>query len=477
MSLRKIDENITVPNLADFQAAAPKWESIQCRLVTPMYGGGVKSAEPDIQQPIRVTAIRGQLRFWWRLLASQKVFRLPENLNIRQAEFALWGGMNDGDESGKASAVLLRVSNILFEKGNTWHKQSATAPYTEYAPRMSDILNYVLFPARDTDICLLKPKFSWQLEWHIDKNAPIFWRTEKKDGKEKRIKFSDETYQELSKQVIETLRWWTTFGGMGARTRRGCGAFAVEKSTLPEIVKPISLDEIQAANCQLVTVDRNNIIKEWEQEQEKSQSKKKKSKWEKDDAMFAWEFAVKRLRDFRQGVNVGRNEPSDEAKAAGKPAGRSRWTEPDAIRRITIGEQKYRGKHIPKQNGSNQFPRGMFGMPIIFHFPPFERVNGQFVPTHEPQDTSLQPVGKERMASPVIIRPILQNGQWKAAALLLPHDFSNLKVELKIEKNDKKTVVLLDKDKANEIKPIAGNGGRDPLSAFMNYFANPTKQD
>lgn len=440
MSLRKIDENITVPNLADFQAAAPKWESIQCRLVTPMYGGGVKSAEPDIQQPIRVTAIRGQLRFWWRLLASQKVFRLPENLNIRQAEFALWGGMNDGDESGKASAVLLRVNNVLFENRNTWHEQSATEPYTEYAPRMSDILNYVLFPARGTDICLLKPKFSWQLEWHIDKNAPIFWHTEKKDGKEKRIQFLDETYQELSKQVIETLRWWTTFGGMGARTRRGCGAFVVEKSTLPEIEKPISATEMTDAGCRLAI-----------------------AKNETKDALTAWKIAVQRLRDFRQGVNVGRNEPSDEARAAGKPAGRSRWTEPDAIRRLI---DKYPAKHKPEHEGGNQFPRGMFGMPIIFHFGDRE----------EPSDTSLQPVDKERMASPVIIRPILQNGQWKAAALLLPHDFSNLEVELKIEKNNKKPVVLLDKGKANDIKPIAGNGGRDPLSAFMNYFANPTTQ-
>lgn len=465
MSLRKIDIEVPVFNKEtrtikiddsslEISAIAREWESIQCRLVTPMYGGGVKSAEPDIQRPIRVTAIRGQLRFWWRLLASQKVFKLPENLNIRQAEFALWGGMNDGDESGKASAVLLRVNNVLFEGKNTTdkNKKSEIAPYTDYAPRMSDILNYVLFPARGTDIHLLKPEFSWQLEWHIDKNAPVFWRTEKKDSKEKRIEFLDETYQELNKQVIETLRWWTTFGGLGARTRRGCGAFIVEQSTRPEIVRPIVEVDIKKAGCQFAITTDNapNAIK-------------------------AWEIAVKRLRDFRQGVGVGRNPPSKEAQAARKPAGCSRWTEPDAIRRITIGEQQYRGKHTPKHNGGNQFPRGMFGMPIIFHFPPFEKVNGQRVPTYEPQDTSLQPVGKERMASPVIIRPILQNGQWKAAALLLPHDFSNLQVELKKGNNQKEAVVLLNENTINKIQPITDNGGGDPLSAFMKYFANPTK--
>lgn len=471
MSLRKIDIEVPVFNKEtrtikiddyslEISAIAREWESIQCCLVTPMYGGGVKSAEPDIQQPIRVTAIRGQLRFWWRLLAAQKVFKLPENLNIRQAEFALWGGMNDGDESGKASAVFLRIKQFSSPKKIAYFNKWDNDKKTRLRNRNKELLpnSYVLF-AMDSEeesnkTFLIDKGLTWDLEWYLDRNADIFWSKKKENGKEIRDQFLTEKYQATLSQVIETLRWWTTFGGMGARTRRGCGAFVVEKSTQPEIQKAISIDEIQAANCKLSVANPNS-----------------------NDAMVAWELAVKRLRDFRQGVNVGRNEPSDEAKAAGKPAGRSRWTEPDAIRRITIGEQKYRGKHIPKQNGSNQFPRGMFGMPIIFHFPPFERVNGQFVPTHEPQDTSLQPVGKERMASPVIIRPILQNGQWKAAALLLPHDFSNLKVELKIEKNDKKPVVLLDKDKANEIKPIAGNGGRDPLSAFMNYFANPTKQD
>ena len=34
-------------------------------LMTPMYGGGVAPSEVDRTMPIRPTAIRGQLRFWW----------------------------------------------------------------------------------------------------------------------------------------------------------------------------------------------------------------------------------------------------------------------------------------------------------------------------------------------------------------------------------------------------------------------------
>lgn len=405
MTLRKIDEHIELPDLASFQAAHNKykWESIDCHLVTPIYGGGVKSATPDDKQPVRVAAIRGQLRFWWRLLAQHKwKLSVSELSELRKQEFALWGGMNDGDENGKASLVFLRVKNVKFA-----NEKSKVEPYTKYVPTFSSILNYVLFPARpvqqtDPVTHLLSPDLTWTLEWRVD---------------EKRISDAQK------EQVIETLRWWVNFGGIGARTRRGCGAFIAKQSTQSEILKPISADEIQAAQCQLATVNANN-------------------------AMTAWEIAVKKLRDFRQGVNVGRNPSSN-----GGFAGRSRWTEPDAIRRLT---NRHSSLHAPEHRAGNQFPRGMFGMPIIFHF----------VGNEEPQDTSLQPVGKERMSSPVIIRPIQQNGQWQAAALLLPHDFSQLRVELK----QVQEVTLFDKNKVNEIKPIHDNGGTNPLDAFMAYF-------
>jgi hypothetical protein len=37
-------------------------------IVTPMFGGGAKAGIVDEKMPIRVTEIRGHLRFWWRLL-------------------------------------------------------------------------------------------------------------------------------------------------------------------------------------------------------------------------------------------------------------------------------------------------------------------------------------------------------------------------------------------------------------------------
>ena len=225
------------------------------------------------------------------------------------------------------------------------------------------------------------------------------------------------------------------FGGVGARTRRGCGAFIVETCSVEEIMQPISVEEAQEAGCRLVMCQETGSAKN------------------------AWKEAVIRLRDFRQKPDVGRNLPSEQAKREKKPAGRSRWSEPDAIRRIT---NRHAANHQPEHPAGNIFPRGMFGMPIIFHF-----VGGG-----EPADMQLLPKGKERMASPIIIRPIWQGReQWVAGALLLPTDgLFDLPVELKGTRTT--PVTVWDSQKAADIPPIQQNGGgnSNPLDAFLNYF-------
>ena len=98
-----------------------RWHSIQCQLLTPLYGGGVESATVDQRMPIRVSAIRGQLRIWWRLLAKHK-WKLGDDDAIRKAEFALWGGMG---KEAHASEVFLKVSDVQL---------SEVVSYQDYVP-------------------------------------------------------------------------------------------------------------------------------------------------------------------------------------------------------------------------------------------------------------------------------------------------------------------------------------------------------
>ena len=375
------------------------WQEIYCELVTPLHGGGVVARESDEKLPVRVTAIRGQLRFWWRLLAYQK-WNLSGK-RLREAEFRLWGGIG---EEAAASLVFLRVQiqNKLQE-----------ASLSDYAGP----LGYALFTVRATkelpEMRLGKEGLRWIVQWRLSEKA-------------------NETDKQ---QVLETLRWWVNFGGVGARTRRGCGAFVVKDSSNPVFKQPLSVDEVMQAGCKLVLRPSTNC------------------------ALKAWKEAVQRLRDFRQGKEVGRN-PSSDIK---KPAGRSRWSEPDEIRRIT---RTHSDRHKPEHPAGDLFARGVFGMPIIFHF-----VGGD-----EPADTTLQPKCKERMASPLIIRPVWDGkGGFQAAALSLPLDkVLNVSVEL-LEKKQKKgsghSVTLWSESKARQIRPLSENGGGNPIDAFLNYFA------
>ena len=72
-----------------------------------MFGGGVTAGEVDPEMPIRASALRGQLRFWWRLLYGAD--KEPAKLFV--AESALWGGISS--EGPRVSQVTLQVRQTM----------------------------------------------------------------------------------------------------------------------------------------------------------------------------------------------------------------------------------------------------------------------------------------------------------------------------------------------------------------------------
>lgn len=78
----------------------------QIRLITPMFGGGVSPRVNDVSFPVRPTAIRGQLQFWWRATVGAW-FATPDEL--RAAESAVWG------DTTRASRVQVRVADVQAE--------------------------------------------------------------------------------------------------------------------------------------------------------------------------------------------------------------------------------------------------------------------------------------------------------------------------------------------------------------------------
>lgn len=156
-----------------------------------------------------------------------------------------------------------------------------------------------------------------------------------------------------------------TFGGLGARTRRGAGTLHCDKYAY--------------------TWDSNNILgdgsaRPWPVlKGGRVVIGTQRLPWNE-----CWALVVNLLRDFRQ----------DRAG----PRGRSKWPEAHEIRSI---RGRWEPHHAPRLQGGG-FPRARLGLPIVFHF----KDRG------DPLDNtlSLKPSGDDdrteaRMASPVILKP------------------------------------------------------------------------
>ena len=416
-----IDPQALVGQLSAAKADAV--ETYHCRLVTPMYGGGVVTGTVDMAMPIRATGIRGQLRFWWRLLNAQLADGAPISSEaLFKRERSIWGGLGDAD-SLAASKVVVRVRGLGASKQvpAATYKKKADGTY-KTQPDFGQLPGYVLFPAQgkasrqavsESPKLLLDAGASWQLE----------------------LGFSDHLDAGQRAEVLVALRWWASFGGVGGRTRRGCGAVEVRDQS-GRLLR-VSPEEASAAGMQLHL------------------------RHPEADAVRAWSEAVGRLRDFRQGKKVGRRQGNERP-------GRSYWPEPDAIRRAVGTHSK---DHAPDHPAGHAFPRAAFGMPIIFHFKD-EREK-------DPGDTTLKPEKAERMASPLIIRPYPSpDGRWFPAVLRIDRGLlPNIKLSLEgAQPNLPLAISPTDWQSGSwvgKVPPMQGRGA-DALLAFLAFFGEGT---
>lgn len=435
----------------DSNAGLTQWKKYKCKLVTPMYGGGVKAGEVDAAMPIRATEIRGHLRFWWRLLNRKNY---SDSQALFKAERDIWGGLGD-EQLLAASKVVVKLSGFGVPKLDA----CASYPFGKSYPTWADWASaYVLFPAQgkiergvieQEPSKLAREGLSWELH--------IGYRNLPEDAAKR---------EQITKSVSEAFRWWATFGGVGARSRRGLGAIEIENQSEKRTFNYVTTAEVEQAGMQLVL--------------------KKPVK----TALNAWKQAVNAMRDFRQGEGVGRNK----GQQSNRP-GRSRWPEPASIRKA-VGVHRIKEDGIsfaPDQKTEIIFPRAAFGLPIIFHFQNIKNDSKDGKQKKDqksdPDDTQLIPMidGKdqERMASPLILRPYRTADDWCPAALKLPDD-NLLRMDLKLENSGKGRSSNLPKittagkwwpqdnsakaSKAALIEPMKERGN-DALKAFLQYFS------
>ncbi len=240
-------------------------------------------------------------------------------------------------------------------------------------------------------------------------------------------------------QDVETaLRAWLNFGGIGARTRRGFGSLQ---------------GKIQNGDFLGITPELLDLLPE--------DIQIFKGVSAGDDAIKAWSKSLGPYRNFRQ-------------TRSGK-RGRSKWPEPDSIRKITgCAIQKHRNPNTPHVPSASliSFPRAQLGLPINFHFAPKDRRERRPA-QKDPADCIVKPRGKfERMSSPIITKAhAIGNNQYEPLLFLFPEpQLDGIAFEgrndrgAKIEKNYNKSSIVGDK-----IKLLAVT--RHKNSAYRGFIA------
>lgn len=458
------------------------------RTITPIFGGGVEPGHADPELPARPRALHAHLRWWWRLLQSHQNNWTTEELFKREAE--IWGkAAKEGDGGGWLEVrVTLCNSPVLapyqeeVEK-NGKRKSYVTKHFTKYryalqgADAEKDDQGRV---TRIKELILPGLEFKLQLTWP----GAVF-----------------------PECVKEAVRWWACFGGIGARWRRGLGAVQVKTQDGAAWHILPAVEQTEAKNrggCELRL--REPPLGNAEEAADKALKK-----------LWAFRQELGLARDCRaytpQEIQRGRIKRRKDGTYPPKPL-QSFWPEANAVRDIVWGEKKIPAenrfdfennpKHPISATGTpHWFPRVHFGMPLRIWFK-----DGQWkknwAPNFEldPEEATVVPDVYERMASPLILRPMpWGDGTFCPAALLLPHERLYKKMNLAVkyvkwrpwDKRRKKPMeseweILepaleprewwppnagqqLDPAHAEEIKPLA-EWGYDPLEAFLEYFEN-----
>ncbi|NDY71660.1 type III-B CRISPR module RAMP protein Cmr1 [Desulfobacter hydrogenophilus] len=354
------DESIIDPDFTMSRDRFIKHE-YELELLTPMAGGGTKSWVPDFENPVRTQSIKGQLRFWWRTMQNE-----VNSAEFKTREDSLWGSTQEAS-TVRLSVNLTRKPTI---KRIPWGGNNDK--YLQYDN--AQVPGYVLFPFQNT----FNPGDDCDLIGDLN------------------FIFKVTCFREHETEVCNSIKLWILFGGLGARTRRGCGSLYCKgiaeqfqtTGDIDQFVKNLTENQkenlstspyprLSGARFKAITTDNNDAAKEW----------------------CAY---LNRYGAFRQKPGIGR-------RPGGNRPGRSYWPEPDAIRLIT---GQHDSNHDPIHPADKWFPRGAYGLPILTEFK-----SGSGDPAGK---YTLLPAGEtqERWPSPVILK-VTKLGDGNIARLCL----------------------------------------------------------
>lgn len=398
------------------------------KLITPLYGGGVEPNKADPITVVRGTEVRGHLRFWWRATRGGKYSTIDE---LQKQESLIWGGTENASDVF-LSITLVSPEKIQYEPAFEVVSETVSGEQKKKTKVSPNVAPYAAFP----------------LQPDKDKSKIVEWES---DPVARNVQFVLEiSFSAKFEKDVEAALWaWETFGGIGARTRRGFGALERLDRNAPPL--PTSLNAQKWLEKKLVT----HVVKNKQWLPGVPHLSLKFSSYKitahENNSIEAWKYIVSRLKAFRQ-------EDARYTKKTGKQDdyGTSRWPEANEVRRL-FDRDPILVKGVTKSDLVQKFPRANFGLPIIFHMPHDKGL---------PENITLQGAEKSynRLASPLILRPLAcKKGAVGLAAILesprIPPGGLKLKnapyepsVESKLEPSDIKKIPSLKSTKTDVLQ-------------------------
>ncbi|MHA2000143.1 MAG: type III-B CRISPR module RAMP protein Cmr1 [Promethearchaeota archaeon] len=372
---------------------SPEIMEFSIELITPLFGGGTTAGEVDKTLLIRATEIRGILRFWWRATRGKQFLDKKNPIaTLKKREDEIWGST---DKPSPFSIVVEGISR----------KNNQKIPNSDGVNLNVDEWKYILFPFK-LNGKKIKP----------DALNRIYFTLRVLDN-------TSGIKEELIPEVECAIWAWITFGGIGARTRRGCGALYCHNAKLLSgredfPFKPEKFKEFQSWLMRVFKhykITMNNSLT--------------KTPWpviqsvflhEATNQMNGWLSMIKCLKEFRQGIGTGRDNSPNSTSAF---PGRSRWPESESIRsRVLKTKSRPRSwkgwdsRFVGKDDKLKieGYPRSEFGMPIIM-----ELRHSKLPNKRKPIKVTIQHSKEEdRLASPIILRPAII-GDGECASLII----------------------------------------------------------
>lgn len=423
-------------------------------LITPLFGGGVEPGYVDPVTVVRGTEVRGHLRFWWR--ATRGGHFNGDLKKMKKKEDEVWGAASTAEHPAP-SQVQLTVTCTNEGTPDRPFEINQKARPGSLAPA------YAAFPLQPSDEEARQLRRTNAETKAVRVGVQFFVA----------ISFKDEHRPE-----VEAALWaWETFGGIGARTRRGFGALRLtgiqerksgeEKWQKVEVDLPPSTDVVKKwvqdkfsafdikgnwpENVPALSTPVNQLKVVKAQVEMKGGGGKGKSQGAKKVTVFTtqevWDYLILKLRKFRQA-----RYDKDGGKGVDNDYGLSHWPEANEIRRRLnpMAETEQRA-------AIKKFPRARLGLPINFHFP------------HDQDTPDVELVGTEskRRASPLILRPLVcADGKTIGLAMVLsPTVLPPDPLRLVGVDNSQPVEVDLSKAEAVQIPPL--HFEQDIIKAFL----------